>query len=307
MVNNQLVSLPALSDNYIWLLHNGSAAIVIDPGESKSVERHLNEHGLNLQAILLTHHHADHVGGSVALHEAHNAPVYGPATERLPVCQHPLREGDTVQLRDFGLELRVLDVPGHTAGHIAYFGQPSGSAPMLFCGDTLFAAGCGRLFEGTPEQMAASLGKLAELPGDTLVCCAHEYTLSNLRWALQVEPQNAILRERWDACSQLRDQGKPTLPSNIELERASNPFLRTAIPAVSKSAEDYAGTKLNSAVKYSLSCENGRTTFNDQPMNCLRLMILLVAAVLAGCASQPSSPLNLSTPTGMRIHRALST
>jgi len=249
MVNNQLVPLPALSDNYIWLLHNGSAAVVIDPGESEGVERYLNQHGLNLQAILLTHHHADHVGGAVALHNAHNAPVYGPATERLPVCQHPLREGDTVQLRDFGLELHVLDVPGHTAGHIAYFGQQPGSAPLLFCGDTLFAAGCGRLFEGTPEQMAASLGKLAELPGDTLVCCAHEYTLSNLRWALQVEPENEVLRERWDECSRLRDQGMPTLPSNIELERASNPFLRTRVPAVSQSAANYAGTTLNSEVE----------------------------------------------------------
>lgn len=249
MVNSQLVPLPALSDNYIWLLRHGSNAIVVDPGESAVVARYLEQHGLDLRAILLTHHHGDHVAGAAALNELTGAPVYGPAHERLPVCHHRLTEGDTVQLRDFGLTLHVLDVPGHTAGHIAYHGQPGDGPPLLFCGDTLFAAGCGRLFEGTPEQMLHSLGKLSALPPDTLVCCAHEYTLSNLRWALQVEPGNAALRARWDAASRLREAGEPTLPSTVALERATNPFLRTAIAAVSESAARHAGQHLSSEVE----------------------------------------------------------
>ena len=248
MVTSQLIPLPALSDNYIWLLRHGSNAVIVDPGEHRVVQRHLDQHGLNLQAILLTHHHADHVGGAAALHERSGAPVYGPAGERLPICHHRLSEGDTVQLRDFGLTLQVLDVPGHTAGHIAYHGRPGQGAPLLFCGDTLFAAGCGRLFEGTPAQMLASLGKLAALPEESLVCCAHEYTLSNLRWALQVEPGNAILQERWHTASAQRERGEPTLPSTLALERASNPFLRTAVPAVAESAAGQAGRRFASEV-----------------------------------------------------------
>jgi len=249
MVNSQLIPLPALTDNYIWLLHKHHHAVVVDPGEAAVVERYLQQHGLNLQAILLTHHHADHVGGAVALHEASGAPIYGPASERLPLCHHRLSEGDTVQLRDFGLTLNVLDVPGHTAGHIAYHGQPAGGAPLLFCGDTLFAAGCGRLFEGTPEQMLASLGKLAALPAETLVCCAHEYTLSNLRWALQVEPGNAALQERWASDSRLREEGLPTLPSTMKLEWETNPFLRTAKVTVAESAASHARRSLASEVE----------------------------------------------------------
>lgn len=249
MVNSQLIPLPALSDNYIWLLRSGNGAIVVDPGESGGVARYLDQQGLKLQAILLTHHHGDHVGGALALHERSGAPVYGPADERLPVCHHRLSEGDTVQLRDFGLELTVLDVPGHTAGHIAYHGRPDNSAPLLFCGDTLFAAGCGRLFEGTPEQMLESLGKFAGLPDDTLVCCAHEYTLSNLRWALQVEPGNATLQERWDTASRLREAGQPTVPTTLALERASNPFLRSSVAAVAESAARHVGRPLSSEVE----------------------------------------------------------
>ncbi|NLC37540.1 MAG: hydroxyacylglutathione hydrolase [Alcaligenaceae bacterium] len=249
MVNSQLIPLPALSDNYIWLLRKNSDAIVVDPGEASGVVQYLEQHGLNLRAILLTHHHGDHVGGALELHERSNAPVYGPANERLPVCHHRLSEGDTVQLRDLGFSMTVLDVPGHTAGHIAYHGRPDGSAPLLFCGDTLFAAGCGRLFEGSPEQMLESLGKFASLPEDTLVCCAHEYTLSNLRWAMQVEPGNATLQERWDTATRLREQGQPTLPSTLALEMASNPFLRTGVAAVAESAARHAGHELASEVE----------------------------------------------------------
>lgn len=249
MVNSQLVPLPALSDNYIWMLRQGNHAMVVDPGEAEVVERYLERHGLELKAILLTHHHADHVAGAAALRTLSGAPVYGPARERLPVCDHRLSEGDTVQLRDFGLTLEVLDVPGHTAGHIAYHGRSGDGDPLLFCGDTLFAAGCGRLFEGTPEMMLESLDKLAALPGNTLVCCGHEYTLSNLRWALHVEPDNPVLRERRDTARQLRDQGRPTLPSTLELERASNPFLRARVPAVAQSAAGHASQPLSSEVE----------------------------------------------------------
>ena len=249
MVNSQLVPLPALSDNYIWLLHDQHAAVVVDPGEAAGVEQYLDQHRLTLKAILLTHHHADHVGGASALHQLTGAPVYGPATERLPVCQHRLSEGDTVQLPDFGLVLDVIDVPGHTAGHIAYHGRTAEGTSLLFCGDTLFAAGCGRLFEGTPQQMHASLNKLAALPSDTLVCCAHEYTVANLRWAVAVEPENEVLRDRVESANDLRKRGLPTLPSTLELELATNPFLRTGIAAVAQSASAYAGNRPASEVE----------------------------------------------------------
>src|SRR5690554_5445347 len=261
MVNSRLLPLPALSDNYIWLFRQDDNAIVVDPGEAEPVEQYLEQHGLARQAILLTLHHGDHVGGALALHNRGNAPVYGPAGAGLPVCRHRLSEGDTVQLRDFGLTLTVLDVPGHTAGHIAYHGQPQGSAPVLFCGDTLFAAGCGRLFEGSPEQMLASLSKLASLPDDTLVCCAHEYTLSNLRWALQVEPGNATLQERWNTATALREKGQPTLPSTLALEQASNPFLRTAVTAVAERAAQHAGRRLGSEVDVFAQLREWKNTF----------------------------------------------
>ena len=249
MVNSQLIPLPALSDNYIWLLHDQHSAVVVDPGESSGVEQYLDQHRLALKAILLTHHHGDHVGGAVALHELTGAPVYGPATERLPVCHHRLKEGDTVQLPDFGLVLNVIDVPGHTAGHIAFHGRTAEGKSLLFCGDTLFAAGCGRLFEGTPKQMHESLNKLAALPSDTLVCCAHEYTVSNLRWALAVEPGNEALQERIESANHLRSQGLPTLPSTLELELATNPFLRTGVGAVAQAAAAEAGSPAASRVE----------------------------------------------------------
>jgi len=238
----RLTPLPAFTDNYIWLLARGAHALVVDPGQAEPVLDALQRQNLTLDAILLTHHHHDHTGGALLLREATGATVYGPASEALPVCDQPLGQGETIGVLHSSLS--VLDIPGHTAGHIGFFGDIPGFAPVLFCGDTLFAAGCGRLFEGTPAQMLDSLAKITALPQDTLVCCGHEYTLSNLRWALQVEPDNPVLSARWRTAQQLRDQGLPTLPSTLGLELQTNPFLRTAQGAVAAAAARHAGKTL---------------------------------------------------------------
>lgn len=220
-----LIPIPAFADNYLWMLHDGKRALVVDPGDAVPVMQVLAQHALQLEAILVTHHHADHTGGVDALREATGAKVYGPATERIPEPFTPLKEGDMVRV--LGLDFQVLDVPGHTAGHIAFYTGEMNGQPLLFCGDTLFSGGCGRLFEGTPAQMLASLDKLAALPGATRVCCAHEYTLANLRFALAAEPDNTELAAWQTHCQRLREQGLPTLPSSIAQELLINPFLRT--------------------------------------------------------------------------------
>lgn len=257
----QLLPVPALSDNYIWLACKDGHAVVVDPGVSAPIERLLEAHQLVLDAILLTHHHGDHVGGVLALQKLTGAPVYGPATETLPACDFRLKEGDTVTLPNLDLHLSVLDIPGHTAGHIAYYGNLPEGKPLVFCGDTLFSAGCGRLFEGTPVQMVDSLGKLSCLPPETLVCCAHEYTLANLRWALQVEPGNPALQQRWEVAQQLRAQDLPTLPSTIGVELQTNPFFRTQQADVANAAQTYAGTQLNSAVAVFTSLREWKNNF----------------------------------------------
>ena len=217
-----LLALPAFSDNYIWMLHDGRQAIVVDPGEPAPVERALDAHGLALAGILVTHHHADHVGGLAALRPRLQGPVYGPAREDIPQPCTPLNGGDHVEL--MGCRFGVIDVPGHTAGHIAYFHTPiNGDAPILFCGDTLFSGGCGRLFEGTAAQMHTSLSALAALPGNTRVCCAHEYTLSNLKFANTVEPLNQDLLAYTTQCEALRAQGRYTLPAPSSWSDASTP------------------------------------------------------------------------------------
>jgi hydroxyacylglutathione hydrolase len=230
-----LLPLPALTDNYIWMLHDGHRAIVVDPGEAPPVMRVLQQLGLQLQSILVTHHHGDHVGGVDALRDATGASVYGPARERIPQPAVPLVQGDRVSA--LGLDFKVMDVPGHTAGHIAFFCADMDGAPLLFCGDTLFSGGCGRLFEGTPAQMLGSLDSLAALAGNTRVCCTHEYTLSNLRFALAVEPANVALIDYRGRCEALRARHLPTLPSSIALEREINPFLRVRVPGVARSAK----------------------------------------------------------------------
>lgn len=243
----KLIPLPAFDDNYIWMLHDGHRALVVDPGDAQPVLQALQHEGVQLQGILVTHHHADHTGGVDALREATGASVFGPALEPMPEPIRRLRGGNTAEL--LGLTFQVLDVPGHTAGHIAYFCEIDGEAPILFCGDTLFSGGCGRLFEGTAQQMLASLSALAALPGPTRVCCAHEYTLSNLKFALEVEPDNPRLVAYHAACQALRMQNQPTLPSSIATERQVNPFLRSDQLTIVASAGrfDAAGLALNGA------------------------------------------------------------
>jgi len=226
-----VLTVPAFKDNYLWLIHDGQHAAVVDPGDSAPILAALAEHGLALTAILLTHHHADHIGGVPDLLARFPVPVYGPPNDGIAAVTHPLSEGERVTLPELGLELDVLDVPGHTLGHIAYVRRTPG-LHWLFCGDTLFAGGCGRLFEGTPEQMAASLGKLATLPEDTEVYCAHEYTLSNLRFAQAVEPGNEALALRVKDESAKRALDLPTVPTSIGLERRTNPFLRYREPEI---------------------------------------------------------------------------
>ena len=231
-----LIALPAFTDNYIWMLHDGVDAVVVDPGDAAPVLEALASRRLSLAGILVTHHHGDHVGGLAALRPLLKGPIFGPAHENIPKPYTPLNDGDTAEL--LGLRFEVIDVPGHTSGHIAYFHHPVDATrrPLLFCGDTLFSGGCGRLFEGTAAQMHASLSRLAALPGDTQVCCAHEYTLSNLKFARAVEPANADLADYERHCIAQREAGVPTLPSSIAQERAINPFLRCAEPAVVQAA-----------------------------------------------------------------------
>lgn len=224
-----VLTVPAFDDNYLWLIHDGSSAAVVDPGDAGPILDTLATHGLSLVAILLTHHHADHTGGVPRLLQHAQVPVFGPAHDNIAAVTRPLVEGDIATIAELSLSLSVLDVPGHTRGHIAYVALEQ---PWLFCGDTLFAGGCGRLFEGTPAQMRASLAKLAALPDATQVFCAHEYTMANLRFALAAEPGNVSLTERIGREQAKRDHGQPTVPSTIGMEKSTNPFLRDREPAI---------------------------------------------------------------------------
>ncbi|WP_303759797.1 hydroxyacylglutathione hydrolase [Alcanivorax jadensis] len=227
-------AIPAFKDNYIWAIRQEDRCVVVDPGDAGPVEQFLEENGLRLTSILVTHHHPDHVGGIPALLMERDIPVYGPARETIPGMTHPLVEGDTIQPVGVDMNLTVMEVPGHTLGHIAFH---DAEQSWLFCGDTLFAGGCGRLFEGTPEQMHDSLQRLASLPAKTLVFCTHEYTLANLTFAAAVTPDDDAVTERLESVRQAREAGRITLPSTLEEEARSNPFLRAHEPALKRACE----------------------------------------------------------------------
>ncbi len=232
--------VPAFDDNYLWLIHGDGAAAhhvaAVDPGDADAINAVLDAHHLTLDAILVTHHHGDHVGGVTALASRYHVPVYGPANEDIPARSIAVQGGDTVALPTLGLSFQVIDVPGHTAGHVAYVGHHA-----LFCGDTLFSGGCGRLFEGTPAQMLHSLAHLAALAPETRVYCAHEYTAANLKFALAVEPGNRALAAYAGEVAALRARRLPTIPTTIGRERAINPFLRSRLATVRDTAARHAG------------------------------------------------------------------
>ncbi len=229
-----VVPLPALTDNYIWLIHDDEGmAIVIDPGDAAIVERTLIEKQLTLRAILLTHHHSDHIGGVAELLRRHDIPVYAPVDERIAEATQQVHDGDTIVISSPPLQFDVIAIPGHTLTHVAYVGEG-----LLLCGDTLFSLGCGRLFEGTPAQMLSSLDRLCALPDATLVCGGHEYTQANGRFAITVEPRNEDLQKRRGEVDLLRAQGKPTLPVSFASEKAANPFLRIDCESVANWCRD---------------------------------------------------------------------
>lgn len=242
--NTKVVAIPAFNDNYIWCIHNNKDAVVVDPGDATPVLNYLKKNELNLDGVLITHHHHDHTGGILKLASANTSlVVYGPSGGHIKGITHPLINGDTATFPTMNIELSVIDVPGHTLDHIAYCGHN-----VLFCGDTLFSAGCGRLFEGTPEQMLHSLNKLAALPDHTIVYCTHEYTAANVVFALAVEPDNQALNNYSKWVSETRSNNIPTLPTTISEQKAINPFLRAHKPSVKVSAEAYTNQKLNSDV-----------------------------------------------------------
>ena len=249
----------AFADNYIWLIRGKSPdrVAIVDPGDAGPVLAALEKQRLKPATILCTHHHGDHVGGVEDILKQYNhIPVYGPARERIPAVTQRLKQGDHINLPELGLEFDVLDVPGHTAGHIAYYG-----AGMLFCGDTLFSAGCGRLFEGTAEQMFASLSKFSALPEATQLYCGHEYTEANLRFALTVEPDNADARAYCEWARAQRARNLPTLPSTIGLERRINPFLRSGQTTVRMAAEKQIGRTLDSTVEVFATVRRWKDSF----------------------------------------------
>ncbi|MDQ5927161.1 MAG: Hydroxyacylglutathione hydrolase [Pseudomonadota bacterium] len=233
----KLLALPAFADNYIWMIHNGAEALVVDPGDASPVSDALKQYGLKLTAILVTHHHGDRIGGLPVLQRS-DLPVYGPRAEAIVGVTHAVADGDVVTWQ--GLRFGVHDVGWHTRGHNAYLSRnglgPSDPAPLAFVGDTLFSGGCGRVFEGTMTQMYASLNRIAQWPADTRLCPAHEYTLSNLRFAQAIEPDNQAIRQHVAHCTSLRAADLPTVPTTLATEQAINPFLRCTEPAVQAAA-----------------------------------------------------------------------
>lgn len=241
----EIKPVPAFRDNYIWLILDTRrhTVAIVDPGDATPVLDAIKKLQVTPAAILVTHHHHDHIGGINELLQYYQIPVYGPARESIPGMTHPLRDGDIVSLADLDMKFEIIDVPGHTSGHIAYYGDD-----VLFIGDTLFMAGCGRLFEGTAAQLYHSLNKVAKLPNITQIYCMHEYTLANLRFAQAIEPHNSDIAARIERCNKLREYNLPTVPGSLACEKTTNPFLRINVAEVISAAEKFAGHKLDHAV-----------------------------------------------------------
>ncbi|XOV78661.1 MAG: hydroxyacylglutathione hydrolase [Aestuariibacter sp.] len=239
----QVTAIPAFTDNYIWCLHNEKNAWIVDPGDATPVLQHLKEHGLTLNGLLITHHHADHIGGlKTLLNSYKNTPVIGPQSARIPYLTQQVSDGDIVRLPELDCELEVIEVPAHTNEHIAFYGKPG-----LFCGDTLFSAGCGRLFEGTPQQMWRNLSRFAQLPETTKVYCAHEYTQANNQFALAVKPDDEAFLAHKKLIDSLRKDNQLTIPTTIAMEKKVNPFMRVEEPEIANAITAHSGHKLETA------------------------------------------------------------
>ncbi len=236
-----ICAIPAFDDNYIWMLKFNNQAVVVDPGDATPVKAALKEMGVTLNAIIITHHHHDHTGGVKALLEDTKVPVYGPHNSKYKGVTHPLKDNDKIQL--LGESFSIKEVPGHTLDHICYFLEDT-NTPAIFCGDCLFLAGCGRVFEGSMQQMLDAMEYFKQLPSHTKVYCTHEYSLNNLAFAQAVEPDNSDIQQTIDECKITREKNKPTLPSTIEKERLINPFLRFEETCVKQSAEKFSTTTL---------------------------------------------------------------
>lgn len=240
---NEIFGIPSLADNYIWAIHgqNNGHIVVVDPGEAAPVLSYLKEQNLILDAILITHHHNDHTGGVLALrsHFPH-IPVYGSLKDKVPGITHFIQDGDTITFTNQNLTLQVLDLPGHTHGHIAYYNKE-----LLFCGDVLFSVGCGKIFEGTAEQMYRSLNKLKQFAPTTQIFSAHEYTFNNIKFAQMVDPENQALEKRFQQVISLRKQNLPTLPVSLASELQTNPFLRCEELAILDAVQNYWDKQLN--------------------------------------------------------------
>jgi len=237
----------AFKDNYIWVIHNNNYAVIIDPGLAAPVTEYLQSEKLHPCAILITHHHNDHTGGVTELLQRFDIPVYGPGNESIAAITNPVQQNDIVNLPEISLNLTVLDTPGHTRGHIAYYGSDPWA--MIFCGDTLFSCGCGRIFEGSAAQLYQSLQKISQLPDATLIYCAHEYTLGNIAFARTVDPENKKLNEFAITAQELRHKNMPTIPTTLALEKAINPFLRCENQSIINSAQNYSKQQLQNPVE----------------------------------------------------------
>ena len=241
-----ITPIPAFNDNYLWLIDNGSDAVVVDPGDGTAVQRYLQDNELNLVAILVTHHHADHTGGVIELKQWSHCRVYGPKSSNIAGLDITCQEGDSILIDELPLKLEVLEVPGHTLDHIAYFAAKNQEhKDLLFCGDTVFSGGCGRLFEGTAQQMWSSMSKIMTLPAETQLYPAHEYTQSNLTFARAVEPDNQNLLQYSHQVDELRRKNVPSLPTTLAVEKRINPFMRITENSVINAAKKQVSKALN--------------------------------------------------------------